>query len=56
MRYGVRLVWVVDPQTERVIIYRLDGSQDLVSFGGVLDGEDLLPGFRYPIARLFLAT
>lgn len=56
LRYGVQLVWIVDPQSESVLIYRLDGSHDVLSFGSTLDGEDLLPGFRYPVARLFLAT
>lgn len=49
---GVRLVWVVDPEKRRAVVYRsLTETRDLDE-GGVLDGEDVLPGFRYALTGL----
>ena len=42
---GSRLVWVIDPGRQRAIIYREDGSVDLLANQDVLAGEDVLPGF-----------
>ena len=50
---GVRLVWVVDPERRTVHVYRADGPERLLSDRDVIDGEDVLPGFRLPVARLF---
>jgi Uma2 family endonuclease len=43
---GVRLVWVIDPENRRAVIYRALSSVDRVDGSGELDGEDVLPGFR----------
>jgi Uma2 family endonuclease len=50
---GTQLAWIVDPATESVEICRSLTQRRLVGSGGFLEGEDLLPGFRYPIASLF---
>lgn len=50
---GVRLVWVVNPDTRHVLIFRLDGTIAGVREGGELDGEGVVPGFRCPVAELF---
>ena len=50
---GTRLVWVVDPRSRTVTAHRPDSSAQVISEAGMLDGEDVLPGFRYPVARLF---
>jgi len=42
---GSRLVWVVDPARKRAVIYREDGSVDLLANQDALSGEDVLPGF-----------
>lgn len=42
---GSRLVWVVDPMRYTAHIFRADGSETLLDEKGVLDGEDVLPGF-----------
>jgi Uma2 family endonuclease len=49
---GVRLVWVIDPQNRRAVIYRTLSSVDRVDDTGELNGEDLLPGFRCAMADL----
>lgn len=50
---GCRLVWVVDPESRSVEVWRLDGSVALLRSDAVLDGEAVLPGFQYRIADLF---
>jgi Uma2 family endonuclease len=42
---GTRLVWVIHPQRREARVYRADGSESLVTADGMLDGEDVLPGF-----------
>jgi Uma2 family endonuclease len=42
---GARLVWVIDPGRKRAIVYRDDGSVDLLANHDGLSGEDVLPGF-----------
>jgi Uma2 family endonuclease len=42
---GVRLVWVIDPENRRAVIYRALSSVDHIEQDGELDGEDVLPGF-----------
>ena len=46
---GSRLVWVIDPRRRRAIIYRDDGSIDLLGDGDALSGEDVLPGLSCPL-------
>ena len=50
---GSRLVWVIDPTRERAVVYREDGSVDLLADQDALDGEDVLPGFSCPLADLW---
>jgi Uma2 family endonuclease len=53
LRAGCRLVWVADPATRTVCVYRPGGRSNLLSVGEDLSGEDVLPGFRLPIAEAF---
>jgi Uma2 family endonuclease len=46
---GSRLVWVVDPKRRLARVYRADGSETLLGDDGVLDGEDVVPGFACPL-------
>ena len=52
---GVRLVWVVWPRWRRVDDWRPGSDQPVATLGvdDHLDGLDVLPGFTYPVARLF---
>jgi Uma2 family endonuclease len=54
LAFGTRLVWVIWPRYKRVDVWRL-GEDAPTSLGvdDVLDGEDVVPGFTYPVARLF---
>jgi Uma2 family endonuclease len=50
---GARLVWVADPESATVTVYRLAGPPSVLGERDVLEGDDLLPGFRLELARLF---
>jgi len=50
---GSRLVWVVDPERREARVYRADGRESLVSEGGVLEGEDVVPGFACDLGSVF---
>lgn len=47
---GARRVWVVDPERRVARVYRLDGTEDVISDDGALLGEDVLPGFNCTLA------
>ncbi|MFL5341821.1 MAG: Uma2 family endonuclease [Gemmataceae bacterium] len=50
---NVQLVWVIDPPSRSVEVYRADGTVSKIKADGELSGEDVLPGFRCPVAALF---
>ena len=50
---GVRLAWELDPQQQTARVYRPDGSVSRFEAHGVLDGEEVLPGFRCELKDLF---
>ena len=53
---GTQIAWLINPELEAVeICYALD-NRKLLGPGAELDGEHLIPGFRYPIADLFRET
>lgn len=53
LRFGSRLVWVVEPEAARVSVYRPGGTIHVLERGAVLAGEDVLPDFALPLAELF---
>ncbi|MGI5863396.1 MAG: Uma2 family endonuclease [Myxococcales bacterium] len=50
---GVRLVWVVYPRTQTVLAFSEDGSIRQYDKAETLEAGPVLPGFAYPLARLF---
>ena len=42
----MRLVWVIDPRKRKAVVYRSLSDVREVSSDDLLDGEDVLPGFR----------
>ena len=50
---GTRLAWIIDPEAEAVEVCHSPTQRRLHGSGAFLEGEELLPGFRYPIANLF---
>ena len=50
---GTRLVWLVEPETRMVHVYRSPQQVEVLGAGDDLDGDDVLPGFQCPVRRLF---
>ena len=50
---GVRLVWVIYPESRTVSVYRGDGSASRLHQHEALSGEDVIPGFRCEVGSLF---
>ena len=57
LQRGTRLVWLVYPARRNVEVCRLDDAGEMrvetVYVGGALSGEDVLPGFRLELSRVF---
>ncbi len=53
LRAGVSLLWVVIPETRTIHIHRADGTAAFLRSGDTLDGENVLPGFRADLDKLF---
>jgi Uma2 family endonuclease len=49
---GCRLGWLIDPEGERVYVYRPGSAPRVVSFTAKLDGEEVLSGFTLPLEQL----
>jgi Uma2 family endonuclease len=50
---GVRLVWIIDPETRTARVYSRPDQVVHLDASGALDGGDVLPGFVLPLADLF---
>lgn len=50
---GVRLVWLVDPSSQTVTIFRPDAMPTKLGAADMLDGDAVLPGFTVPVAEIF---
>ena len=51
---GARLVWVIHPKEQYVLVYRSSQEPDrLLKSTQSLDGEEIVPGFTLPVAEFF---
>lgn len=50
---GVPLTWLVDPETQTVTVLTADRAPVTLHAADVLDGGDVLPGFRTEVSALF---
>ena len=50
---GCRLVWLISPLDQRVLVYRHDQRSQILELNDSLDGEEVVPGFSMPVADLF---
>ena len=50
---GTRFVWVVDPDSRTITVYRSRDAIRLLTLEDELDGADVLPGFRCQVSELF---
>lgn len=53
LAYGVRLVWVLYPLQKQMIVYYPSGDARILREDSVLEGEDVVPGFRLPLPELW---
>ncbi len=53
LSHGVRLVWVVHPDTRTVDVHRMDGEVSTLAGDDALDGFDVLPGFACTVSDVF---
>jgi Uma2 family endonuclease len=49
---GMRLGWLIDPQNQRVEIYRLGQDVEVLQSPTSLSGEDILPGFVLELTQI----
>jgi Uma2 family endonuclease len=49
---GSKVVWVIDPERRRASAYRTLLAPRMIPADGVLDGEDVVPGFRVTVSDL----
>lgn len=54
-RAGVRLIWVIHPETRTAHVHRADGPPRDLAEDDEFDGEDVLPGFRCRLGDLIPA-
>jgi Uma2 family endonuclease len=50
---GARMVWIVDPQSKSVTVHPSADRSHTIGRDDSLDGGDVLPGLRLPVAELF---
>ena len=50
---GVSLVWIINPKHRTVGVHRANSELVVLTESDILDGENVVPGFQYGIARLF---
>ncbi len=50
---GVRLIWLVDPNTETVMVVKGSGERKVLKGSDVLTGEDVLTGFKIRVKTIF---
>ena len=50
---GTQIAWVIHPEEQFVEVCHSPTDRTPLGLGGMLDGEHLLPEFKYPINQLF---
>ena len=53
---GVPMVWIVNPESRTIRIYRADGTTRLFRGQEAIENETLLPGFRLVVGDVFPAA
>ena len=53
LSYGVSLVWVVNPDSRSVDVYRAGRAASTLTESNTLDGLDALPGFTCAVSEVF---
>ncbi len=53
LQAGALAVWEVDPKTRTVSVHRRNLDAVVLSEDDLLDGDDIVPGFRVPVSEIF---
>jgi Uma2 family endonuclease len=53
LKWGVALVWLVDPEERTVTVFRMDRAPELLESGQELTGDGALADFRCLVADVF---
>jgi Uma2 family endonuclease len=53
LKAGARLVWVVRPNDRTVVVRDPDGRSQILGAFDTLDGQEVVPGFRFRVGDLF---
>ena len=53
LQAGTPLVWLVNPATRTIVVFRSETDPVTLGESDTLDGGDVLPGFRVPVAEIF---
>lgn len=56
LELGVRLVWELNPKERLLTVYVSGRLPRVLGEADTLDGDEVLPGFSVPVARLFPPT
>jgi Uma2 family endonuclease len=54
LQAGTSLVWLVNPATRTVVVFRSEMDPVILGESDTLDGGDVLPDFTVPVAELFI--
>ena len=50
---GAHLVWLVNPKSKTVTVYRSSTDSMILTEKDTLDGGEVVPGFKIPVAEIF---
>ncbi|HMF57261.1 MAG TPA: Uma2 family endonuclease [Pyrinomonadaceae bacterium] len=50
---GTRAVWIISPKRRTVSIHRAGAETITLNENDLLDGQEVVPGFQYTVAKLF---
>jgi len=50
---GAKLAWVINSEERTVLVYHSSEADKLLRFTDQLEGENVLPGFTFPVKDLF---
>ncbi len=53
LSYGTRMVWVINPRQRTISVYRNDVNISVLTENGILEGYDIVPGFRCSVSEIF---
>ncbi len=53
LKSGTRLIWVVDPDTRSIMVYRSFSDIRVLTEGDTLEGGEILPGFSVEVKAIF---